>query len=67
MNKTKFHQLQKAAGLSNVQAAEFFEVTTRNIVRWRIENPKAPKAVIMCLESIVSKKPVDIHSWKQDS
>ncbi len=57
-NKTKFYSLQKQAGFTNKQAAECFDVSIRSIEKWRVENPKAPKAVIMCLESIVNKEPV---------
>jgi len=50
MNKTQFRQLQKAANLSNPVLAGLFEVDTRTITRWRDNNPKAPKAVIMALQ-----------------
>jgi DNA-binding transcriptional regulator YiaG len=58
INKIEFYRLQAEAGLSNGQAARLFNVTKRSIEKWRIESPSAPKAVIMCLESIVSNRPV---------
>ena len=46
----EFWRLQKAASLSNKDAAKWLGVTTRQITRWRVAEPEAPKAVIMCLE-----------------
>lgn len=58
MNKIEFYRLQAEAGLSNKEASKLLGVNIRQIVRWRVENPIAPKAVILCLESIVNNKPV---------
>jgi len=49
MNK-KFWQLQKAANLSNKECAEWLNVTTRSIVKWRKGDPEAPHAVIIALK-----------------
>lgn len=46
----KFWQLQKAAGLSNKECAEWLKVTTRSIVKWRKGEPEAPHAVIIALQ-----------------
>ena len=46
----KFWQLQKAANLSNKECAEWLNVTTRSIVKWRKGEPEAPKAVILALQ-----------------
>ena len=61
MNKIEFYRLQAEAGLSNKQAAELFEVNVRQIERWRVEKPQAPKAVIMCLKSINSGSQVEVN------
>ena len=53
MNKVEFYRLQAEAGLSNRQASELFEVRIRQIVRWRVEEPKAPRAVILVLENMI--------------
>jgi hypothetical protein len=63
-NKIEFYRLQAEAGLSNRQAAGLFNVTIRSIEKWRIESPSAPKAVMMCLESIVSGNPVTFSEGK---
>jgi len=57
-DKIKFWELQKEASLTNKQCAKLFNVSKRSIEKWRVDNPPAPKAVILCLESIVSNKPV---------
>lgn len=57
-NKIKFWQLQKEAALTNKQAAELFDVSKRCIEKWRIDKPEAPKAVVMCLQSIINETPV---------
>ena len=54
MNTVEFWRLQKCATLTNKQAAEFFGTNIRTIERWRVDKPVAPKAVIMCLESLLS-------------
>lgn len=45
-----FWQLQKAANLSNKECAEWLNVTTRSIVKWRKSEPEAPEAVIISLK-----------------
>lgn len=50
MNKTQFWRLQKAANLSNLEIADWFEVDKKTITRWRNGKPEAPKAVIMAIE-----------------
>ena len=45
-----FWQLQKAAKLSNKGCAEWLNVTTRSIVKWRKSEPEAPHAVIIALQ-----------------
>lgn len=46
----KFKQLQEQLNLSKQQCADLFAVSSRCIEKWRVENPPAPKAVIMCLK-----------------
>ena len=58
MSKSKYSWGQKALGWSNVQAAEFFDVNVTTIRRWINDTIRAPKVVIICLESLVLKKPV---------
>jgi hypothetical protein len=50
-NKIKFWQLQKESCLSNNECAEYLDVTKRSIERWRIDNPSAPKAVILAMQA----------------
>jgi len=63
INEVKFIQLQDSAGLrvglSNKPAADFLGVKVRTVERWRSGQIEAPKAVIMCLESIIQGKPVN--------
>lgn len=49
MNSIEFWRLQKEAGLSNNQAADWLGVKPRQITRWRTASPEAPKAVILAL------------------
>lgn len=49
MNK-KYHELQKAAQLSNSESASLLEVNISTIKRWRNGSIEAPKAVLMALE-----------------
>lgn len=56
--KIEYYQLQLEAGLSNREASSLFDVSIRSIEKWRVEKPKAPKAVILCLKSMVKNKPV---------
>ena len=46
----KYFELQKAAQLSNSQAAEYLGVNISTIKRYRNGKLKAPKTVIMALE-----------------
>jgi len=55
MNEIEFWRLQKTANLSNKKCAEYLDVNTRTIVRWRVSNPKAPKVAIIALEAFISK------------
>lgn len=57
-NKIKYYELQLKLGWSNGDAARFFEVNLTTIRRWRSGKLTAPAAVMKCLESIISKKPV---------
>ena len=54
-DKIEFWRLQKEASLTNSQCAEYLGTDIRTIGRWRVENPKAPKAVILALEYHISK------------
>lgn len=54
----KFWQLQKAANLSNTQAASLLGVSCRQVGRWRVQGANVPKAVMMVMRSLVSNKPV---------
>lgn len=51
MNNNKYWQLQKAANLSNTQAAEYLGLNISTIKRYRNGKLSAPKAVIMALEA----------------
>ena len=46
----QFRQLQKAANLSNLALAEWFEVDRKTITRWRNNDPKPSKSIIMSLQ-----------------
>ena len=46
----EFWRLQKAANLSNSQAAEWLGVNTRQITRWRTDASPPPEAVILALQ-----------------
>ena len=49
----KYHELQKEAGLSNAQAAEYLGVNLSTIRRYRNGQIKTiPKTVIMALEQL---------------
>ena len=53
----KYHELQKEAGLSNAQAAEYLGVNLSTIRRYRNGQIKAiPKTVIMALKQIIVSK-----------
>lgn len=54
----KFWQLQKEAGLTNKECAEYLETNIRTIGRWRIDKPSAPKAVILALKAYITKQRV---------
>lgn len=49
-NTNKYWQLQKAANLSNTQAAEYLGLNISTIKRYRNGKLSAPKTVIMALE-----------------
>ncbi|WOZ57857.1 hypothetical protein ZP9_00043 [Shewanella phage ZP9] len=51
----KYWQLQKAANLSNTQAAEYLGLNISTIKRYRNGKLSAPKTVIMALEAKVKK------------
>lgn len=57
-NEIPYYKLQLQLGWSNTQAADFFEVNITTIRRWRNNKIPAPKAVLLCLNSIISKKPI---------
>lgn len=48
-----FKQLQEKAKLSNKECKDLFAVSIRCIEKWRVENPKAPKAVIISLRYLI--------------
>jgi len=52
----KYFELQKAAQLSNAQAAELLEVGISTIKRWRNGSINTPKAVLMAMEFYISKQ-----------
>lgn len=56
-----FKDAQEKSGLSNKEAAELFAVSKRCIEKWRVDNPSAPKAVIMCLEYRIKYGPLIIQ------
>lgn len=53
--KSEYWRLQKAANLSNSQAAEYLGVNKSTIVRWRNGSVSVPKAVILALEAYVKQ------------
>lgn len=53
-----YYQMQKAAGLTNGQAAFLFKVNITTIKRWRSGEKQAPHPVYLCLESIIKNEPV---------
>lgn len=52
LNEVEFWRLQRAANLTNAQAAEWLGVKSRQITRWRNEY-EAPKAVILALKYLI--------------
>ena len=58
MELNKFWQLQKAANLSNAQAAKWLDVKVRQISRWRNEY-EAPRAVILALKYRIKYGAID--------
>lgn len=55
MNKIKYFELQKKAGLSNAQASAYLGISISTIKRYRNGQIEAPKTVIMCLENYIDK------------
>jgi len=51
----EYWRLQKAANLSNTQAAEYLGLNISTIKRYRNGKIAPPKAVIIALESAMSK------------
>ena len=49
-NQLNYWQLQKAANLSNSQAAEYLGVHISTVKRWRNGDVQVPKAVLLALE-----------------
>lgn len=54
MNEIEFWRLQKAANLTNKECAEYLDTNIRTVGRWRVDKPKAPKAVILAMEFYIS-------------
>ena len=54
-NQLNYWQLQKAANLSNSQAAEYLGVHISTVKRWRNGDVQVPKAVLLALELKVLK------------
>ena len=52
----KYFDLQKAAQLSNTQAAEYLCVNISTIKRYRNGKLTTPKAVLMAMEFYISKQ-----------
>lgn len=55
MSQNKYWHLQKAANLSNTQAAEYLGLNISKIKRYRNGQITPPKAVIIALEFAISK------------
>ena len=58
MNEIEYFRLQVKLGWTNAEAALFFDVNVTTVRRWRNDKLPAPKAVIMCLKSIITGEPV---------
>lgn len=56
LHKNEYWRLQKAANLSNTQAAEYLGVNISSIKRWRNGSTEAPKSVILALTALVEKQ-----------
>ena len=54
-NKSEYWRLQKAANLSNTQAAEYLGVNKSTVVRWRNGSSEVPKAVLLALEALIKE------------
>ncbi len=66
MTETKeipYYKLQLQLGWSNAQAADFFQVNVTTVRRWRKDKISAPKAVLLCLRSLISKKPISLPKF----
>jgi len=55
VNNSKFWRLQKAANLSNREAAKYLDVSLRSIVKWRTDY-EPPRAVILAMEALVREQ-----------
>ena len=64
INETEYYKLQMKLGWTNIQASVFFEVNVTTIRRWRNGNIRTPKAVIVCLSSLINKCPVKNPRFK---
>ena len=57
-NEIEYYNLHVKMGWSNTQASDFFGVNVTTVRRWRTDKITAPKSVILCLKSLISKTPV---------
>jgi transcriptional regulator with XRE-family HTH domain len=55
-NFFKYHELQRAAGLSNSQAADYLGMNISTIKRYRNGKLKPPKLVLMALTQLAESK-----------
>lgn len=66
MSNIKFWELQKEASLTNSQCAKYLDTDIRTIGRWRVDKPKAPKAVILALQYHIAQASVKAVSAARD-
>jgi len=57
-NEIEYYKLQLKLGWTNTQASVFFDVNVTTVRRWRNNKIPAPKAVILCLNSLIRKRPI---------
>jgi hypothetical protein len=62
-NEIPYYKLQLQLGWSNAQAADFFKVNVTTVRRWRKDKISAPEAVILCLRSLISGKPIKLPKF----